>query len=70
MVVNKPKSINRGNINLNSFLNDMRLIQTQLKDPDLDKPSFDVGNSAVTNYLLWLVLAEMMIMNNRGAENA
>lgn len=70
MVLDIVKKINRSNINLQHFLNDMSLIQQQLKDPNLDKPAFDVGNSAVTNYLLWLILAEMMIMNNRGDKNA
>ena len=66
MVLNVVKKINRSNINLQHFLNDMSLIQQQLKDPNLDKPMFDFGNIGVTNYLLWLVLAELMIMNNTG----
>ncbi len=70
MVLDIVKKINRGDINLQHFLNDMSLIQKQLSDPNLEKPAFDVGNSAVTNYLLWLILAEMMIMNNRGDKNA
>lgn len=66
-IVKKP---NRSNINLQHFLNDMSLIQKQLTDPNIIKPAFDVGNSAVTNYLLWLILAELMMMNDRGDTNA
>ncbi len=66
-MVRKP---NRSNINLQQFLNDISMIQQQLSDPDLKKPAFDVGNSAVTNYLLWLILAELTIMNDRGVKNA
>lgn len=71
MVLDVIKKPNRSNINLQQFLNDMSMIQQQLSNPDLDKPAFDVGNSAVTNYLLWLCLAEMMMINNdRGGKNA
>lgn len=66
-VIKKP---NRNNINLQQFLNDISMVQQQLADPNLEKPAFDVGNSAITNYLLWLILAELTIMNNRGDKNA
>ena len=69
MVLDIEKKPNRSNINLQQFLNDMRLIQTQLQDPNLDKPAFDVGNSAVTNYLIWICLGEIMMMNNRRGED-
>ncbi len=70
MVLDIEKRPDRSNINLQKFLDDMGLVQDQLKNPDLIKPSFDVGNSGVTNYLLWLILAELMMMNNRREPNA
>lgn len=57
---------NRETLNLSHFLSDMSLVQSQLRDPNLSKPAFDVGSSAVTNYLLWLILAELMISNDGG----
>ncbi len=59
------RQVNRGHLNLQSFLNDVDSIDKQLRDPNLIKPAFDVGSGAITNYLLWLILAEMMILNNR-----
>ena len=55
----------RSSLNLQQFMNDMRMFDEQLKDKSLSKPVFDFGASVVTNYLLWLVYAELLILNNR-----
>ena len=69
MILDEKKT-NRSHLNLQKFLDDMGLVQTQLKDPNLNKPAFDVGNNAVRNYLLWLILAELMLINDKGEVNA
>ena len=61
--INKPKT-NRNNLTLQHFMNDMMLVGDQTRQPDLEKPSsFNYGDLTVTNYLLWLILAELMILN-------
>lgn len=57
------KSIDRKDLNLQHFFNDMQLIGLQTKDNSLKKPTFFYGDLSVTNYLLWLILAELMIRN-------
>ena len=45
-------------------MNDMIEIGTQSGDKDLIKPaSFNYGDLTVTNYLLWLIIAEIRILN-------
>ena len=54
----------RGHLTIQDFMNDMRLLDEQLKDKNVAKPVFDFGSSVVTNYLLWLILGEMMMLND------
>ena len=44
-------------------MNDMSMIGRQVNNRELDKPNFDYGDLAVTNYLLWLMLGELMLLN-------
>lgn len=69
-IVRKKKQNNRKELNLQSFFNDMKMIDSQTKNPELRKPSFNIGDLSITNYLLWLILAELMMMNDREVENA
>ena len=55
----------RANLNIQQFFNDMRMLGDQLRDRDLVKPVFDSGAPEVTNYLLWLCLAELMNLNDK-----
>ena len=65
--VNDNKNIKRSELDLQHFMDDMMLISKQVNDKTLKKPtSFNYGSLEVTNYLLWLMLAELMIMNNKG----
>jgi len=58
------RHIDRSNINLKSFFKDMNLIGKQVRDPSIEKPDFHYGDVSVTNYLLWLILAELMMTND------
>ena len=51
-------------LNIQQFFNDMRMLGDQLRDRNLVKPVFDSGAPEVTNYLLWLCLAELMTLND------
>ena len=51
-------------LNIQSFMNDMRLLGEQVGSNKLAKPPFNYGDLGVTNYLLWLLLGEMTILNN------
>ena len=60
------KEIKRDEIDLQHFMDDMMLISKQVNDRNLRKPtSFNYGSLEITNYLLWLCLAELMILNNK-----
>ena len=50
---------------LQNFMNDMTMLGTQVKDPNLKKPAFHYGDPSVTNYLLWLLLSEIMQLNDK-----
>ena len=50
---------------IQQFFNDMRLLGDQLRDRNLVKPVFDSGAPEVTNYLLWLLLGEIVDLNNK-----
>ncbi len=50
---------------LQEFFDDMSLIQNQTRDPNLKKPSFDIGGPVFQNYLLWLQLSELMKLNRK-----
>jgi len=63
----RKKKVERKNINLQQFMDDMMLLSSQIKNPNLKKPtSFNYGDLTVTNYLLWLILAELKILNSEG----
>ena len=53
------------NFSLQKFMDDMSLLGQQVQNKDLIKPSnFDYGQLAITNYLLWLILGELTVLNN------
>jgi len=49
--------------NIQQFFEDMRLLSDQLRDKNLVKPVFDSGAPEVTNYILWLILGELVDLN-------
>ena len=49
--------------NIQQFFDDMRMLGDQLRDKSLVKPVFDSGAPEVTNYLLWLILGELVDLN-------
>ena len=53
------KEIEPEEINIQRFMNDMQLIGDQVRDRKLKKPTFDYGQLSITNYLLWLIFAEL-----------
>jgi len=59
----------RNGLNIQQFMDDMRILQSQLQNKDIAKPVFDYGAPEVTNYLLWLLLGEMMILNDKVEED-
>lgn len=56
--------IDRSQINIQKFMDDMRMLGLQVNNKDLDKPVFNYGDASVTNYLLWTMLGELQILNN------
>jgi hypothetical protein len=56
--------IDRNNLNIQNFMNDMSLLGQQINNRDLVKPNFHFGDASVTNYLLWLLLGEVMMLND------
>ena len=56
--------IDRSELNIQKFMDDMRLLGDQVRDKNLAKPVFHYGDGAVTNYLLWLILGELQILND------
>ena len=65
---NSDKPINRNDLNIQHFMDDMQLIGNQVKNTKLRKPNFFYSDLSVTNYLLWLIMAELMILNKLGEE--
>ena len=55
----------RSNLNIQQFMDDMRMLGEQVNSKDIAKPNFNYGDGAVTNYLLWTMLGELMILNDR-----
>ena len=47
------------------FFDDMNTIQMQSRDPNINKPSFDIGGPIFANYLKWLQLGELMKLNKK-----
>lgn len=64
-VVEEPKKLDRNELNIQHFMNDMQLVGNQVRSGQLVKPTFNYGDLSVTNYLLWLLLAELMILNDK-----
>jgi len=60
--------LDRSNLGLQNFMNDMSKISQQIRDKDLVKPTFDYGAPEVTNFLIWLMLGELMILNDNLGE--
>ena len=56
------EEIDRSNFNIQNFFDDMQLLGKQVKVAK--KPTFFYGDISVTNYLLWLLLAETMKAND------
>lgn len=67
--LNIKTEINRNELTLQGFLNDMQMVGLQLRDRKLVKPTFNFGDSGVTNYLLWLLYGELLIHNQREEKN-
>ena len=65
MVEETEEVVDRKDLNLQKFMNDMNLIGEQTRNKDLIKSNFFYGDLSVTNYLLWLLLGEMMMLNNK-----
>lgn len=61
--------INKEELNLQRFFDDMQLIGDQTRSDDTTKPNFHYGDLSVTNYLLWLMLAELMMLNEKAGDN-
>ena len=53
------------NLDLQTFMNDMTKLGDQIRSKDLKKPAFHYGDLGVTNYLLWLMLGEIMKLNDK-----
>lgn len=59
------EAIDRTKLTLQDFFNDMILFNKQLQDKSIVKPKFNFGDLNVTNYLLWLLLGELTIINDK-----
>jgi len=55
----------RTELNIQQFMEDMRLLSDQVKDRNLVKPVFDYGAPEVLAYLNWLILGELMMLNDK-----
>ena len=60
-LIEEPKE----ELNIQTFMNDMQMLGDQIKDKNLVKPTFHYGDASVSNYLLWLVLGELMKLNDK-----
>ncbi len=58
------KPVERQELNLKRFFDDMSLIGKQTRTAN-NKPNFHYGDASVTNYLLWLVLGELIMLNDK-----
>ena len=58
------EGVDRSELNIQQFMNDMRMLGEQVNSKDIAKPAFHYGDGAVTNYLLWLMLGELVMLNN------
>jgi len=55
----------RSMLNIQQFMDDMRMLGEQVNSKELAKPNFHYGDLSVTNYLLWTLLGEIMILNDK-----
>jgi hypothetical protein len=62
------KTIDRKDLNLQHFMDDMQIIGNQVRSNNIKKPNFHYGDLTVTNYLLWLLLAEIMMLNDKNSK--
>ena len=67
-VAEEVERIDRKALNLQNFFDDMQMIGDQTRSGDTKKPNFHYGDLAVTNYLIWLMLAELKILNEKLGE--
>lgn len=58
------QKVDRNKINIQQFMDDMATVGRQVQT--LRKPAFNYGSLEITNYLLWLILSELMISNTKG----
>ena len=63
--IKEVEIIDRNELNIQQFMNDMRMLGEQVNNKDLVKPLFHYGDASVTNYLLWLLLGEAMLLNDK-----
>jgi len=54
----------RSELNIQQFFNDMQMLGEQVRSKETVKPTFHYGDASVTNYLLWLLLGEIMKLND------
>jgi len=64
MVERKELDVSRGTLTLTSFFDDMNRLGAQVRNAK-DKPTFHYGDLGITNYLLWNLLGEIMMLNNK-----
>ena len=67
--VEEEVEVDRSRLNIQQFMLDMHMLNDQIRDRNVVKPVFDYGASEVTNYLLWLILGELTILNNKLEED-
>ena len=51
-------------LNIQKFMDDMRMLGEQVTSRNLVKPTYNYGDLSTTNYLLWLILGELRILND------
>ena len=54
----------RSELNIQQFMLDMQMAGEQARSRELVKPTFNYGSLETTNYLLWLILGELMMLND------
>lgn len=60
------EDLHEDDISLQRFMDDMQMLGDQVRNRKLKKPAFHYGSLEITNYLLWLILSELMISNTKG----
>ena len=59
------EEVNIGNLDLQTFFDDMEALGKQVNNKSVKKPNFFYGDISVTNYLLWLMLGELKLLNGK-----